>query len=233
MPRATRFYVPGVPCHVIQRGNNRAPCFFADRDRRLYLDWLQEAGAKFGCSVHAYVLMTNHVHLLMTPKWFASISLAMQSLGRRYVRYVNQVYGRSGTLWEGRYKASVIDSEAYFFACARYIELNPVRAGLAPGPGDYRWSSYARTGTGASDPLVAEHPLYQGLGNSDAARQLAYRELFRESLDPAQLEAIRSAVQLSRPLGDERFKAALERQLRRSISYRHPGRPFKPNLRIN
>ena len=141
MARLGRYFLPDQPLHVIQRGNNRAPIFFGDDDYERYRTWLGEAAAAYGCAIHAYVLMTNHVHLLVTPREDESLPRTMQSLGRRYVRHVNTRYRRSGTLWEGRYRAAPIDSEAYFLACCRYIELNPVRAGTVGHARDYPWSS--------------------------------------------------------------------------------------------
>ncbi len=142
MPRQQRYRLPGVPQHVIQRGNNRQVTFFDNMDYRKYLDCLETAGDKYDCAIHAYVLMTNHVHLLMTPSEPDSISKVMQSVGRQYVQYINWSYKRTGTLWEGRYKASPIESERYLLTCYRYIELNPVRAGMVASPADYAWSSY-------------------------------------------------------------------------------------------
>jgi putative transposase len=142
MARLGRYFLPDQPLHVIQRGNNRGAIFFREEDHAQYREWLAAAAADYGCRVHAYVLMTNHVHLLVTPRREDSLPRVMQSLGRRYVRHVNAAYQRSGTLWEGRYRAAPIDSEAYFLACCRYIELNPVRAGMVDHPRAYRWSSY-------------------------------------------------------------------------------------------
>jgi putative transposase len=142
MPRTPRLTLPDVPQHVVQRGNNRQATFFAAEDYRLYLDCLREAAAKYGCALHAYVLMTNHVHLLITPSGRQAVARTMQSVGRRYVQYVNYVYRRSGTLWEGRYKSSLVESEGYLLLCYRYIELNPVRAGMVQRPEDYEGSSY-------------------------------------------------------------------------------------------
>ena len=143
MARLPRYAVPGQPQHVIQRGNNRSVMFLRPADYVRYLDNVRAACDQHGCAVHAYVLMTNHVHLLMTPTNAGGISRVMQSVGRRYVRYFNQSYQRTGTLWEGRYRAAAIDSEQYLFACYRYIERNPVRAGMVDDPADYRWSSHA------------------------------------------------------------------------------------------
>ncbi len=143
MPRKARFNLLGVPQHVIQRGNNREPCFFSEADYIRYLEDLQTAADKHECHIHAYILMTNHVHILVTPFKDMGISLMMQSLGRCYVKYINHAYQRTGTLWEGRYKASLVDSERYLLTCMQYIESNPVRASMVEHPGDYRWSSYS------------------------------------------------------------------------------------------
>jgi putative transposase len=148
MPRRARLSLPGIPWHIIQRGNNRAACFHAEEDYRLYLDYLKEFSAKFDCAVHAYVLMTNHVHLLLTPEHIDSAALLMKHLGQRYVQYVNRTYKRSGTLWEGRFRSCLTQSEQYVLACHRYIELNPVRAGMVKKPQDYPWSSYSANALG-------------------------------------------------------------------------------------
>jgi len=148
MPRKPRFYLPGIPAHVIQRGNSRQAVFFSDEDYTAYLDWLKEGAEKHGCAIHAYVLMTNHVHLLMTPQTREAISKTIQFVGRHYVTYINHVYGRSGTLWEGRHKGCLISSEEYLFSCMRYIEMNPVRAGMVETPAEYPWSSYRWNATG-------------------------------------------------------------------------------------
>jgi putative transposase len=142
MARLPRYTLPGQPQHVILRGNNRSIIFAADEDYRFFLDCLGDAATRHGCVIHAYVLMTNHVHLLITPEHEGSIGKALQSVGRRYVQYFNYTYQRTGTLWEGRYKATLIDSESYLLTCYRYIELNPVRADMVPHPRDYLWSSY-------------------------------------------------------------------------------------------
>jgi putative transposase len=141
MPRKRRFFLPDIPVHVVQRGNNRQAVFFDDNDYRVYLDWLADAASQHGCLVHAYVLMTNHIHLLMTPATDQSISAALQALGRRFVPYINHSYQRTGTLWEGRFKASPVQNEDYLLTCYRYIELNPVRAGMVENPADYACSA--------------------------------------------------------------------------------------------
>jgi len=233
MPRKPRFFLPGVPAHVVQRGNNRQPVFFADADYRAYLGWLAEAAARYGLAIHAYVLMTNHVHLLVSPESRASISRTMQYVGRRYVPYVNRAYGRSGTLWEGRFKGAPIDGEAYLLACSRYIEANPVRAGLVAKPADYRWSSYRANGVGEANRLLSPHPVYLALADAPAARCGAYRALFRGQVDDRQLDGIRAAWQTGTPLGDARFRARLERRLDAKTGHDRRGRPRTPPAATN
>jgi putative transposase len=227
MPRKPRYYLAGVPCHVIQRGHNREPCFAAPEDFGYYLQCLREACLKHDAAVHAYVLMTNHVHLLMTPAERDGISCVLQTVGRRYVQYVNASYRRSGTLWEGRHKASLIDTEHYLMACYRYIELNPVRAGIVRMPRDYPWSSFQANAHGKEDGLTRPHDVYLTLGRSAADRQRAYQELFRQSLDPADTQALRTGINLCVPVGNDKFKAQIERRLKQRISYRLRGRPRK------
>lgn len=191
--------------HLVQRGINREPCFFAEEDYHCYLHWLQKSAADWNCAVHAYVLMTNHVHLLITAERPDGPARLMQSLGRRYVQYINRAYRRSGSLWEGRYKSSVVQAEAYLFTCMRYIELNPVRAGMVSDPAHYRWSSYRHNGLGQADERLTPHALYQGLGISDDERLASYRALFRSELDDDAIDDIRLALTQSQPLGDDRF----------------------------
>ena len=179
MPRRARLTLPGVPLHLIQRGNNRQSCFFGDDDYRFYLDGLADAAGKTDCRVHAYVLMTNHVHLLVSADHVAAPGAMMKALGQRYVPYVNRLYRRSGTLWEGRFRSCPIQEEAYLLACQRYIELNPVRATMVEHPADYRWSSYRANAQGEDDRQVSPHRLYVALGDTAEHRQAAYRELFR------------------------------------------------------
>lgn len=230
MPRKPRYYLAGVPCHVIQRGHNREPCFSAPDDYRYYLQCLREACLHHGARIHAYVLMTNHVHLLMTPDQTDGISRVLQSVGRRYVQYVNASYRRSGTLWEGRHKSSLIDSEEYLLSCYRYIELNPVRAGMVRSAGDYLWSSYPANAQGQDDALTQPHEVYQGLGRDARERQQAYRALFKQELGAAHLQELRSGINLCVPVGKARFKAQVEKRLKLRISYRPRGRPRKPLL---
>jgi putative transposase len=228
MARLGRYFLPDQPLHVIQRGNNREAVFFCEEDYERYCAWLGEAAARHGCAIHAYVLMTNHVHLLATPQARSSLPRLMQALGRRYVRHVNDAYRRTGTLWEGRYRAAPIDSDAYFLACCRYIELNPVRAGMVAQAGDYRWSSWRAHALGAADALVAEHALYRALAPTPAGRQAAYRALFDAPLDEAFLTEVRAATNGGWALGDTRFKRQIAQAMRRRVAPLPKGRRKKP-----
>jgi putative transposase len=227
MPRQPRLDLAGIPQHVVQRGNDRQPCFFADIDRVRYLDDLYVIAREAGCAIHAYVLMTNHVHLLLTPTQVGQVGRLMQSLGRRYVRYVNDRYRRTGSLWEGRYKACPVDSESYLLRCHRYIELNPVRAQLAARPGDYRWSSHACNAFGQPDRLVTPHPAYIALGLHEVERRRAYRVLFEREPGTEELETIRVHLQRQHALGPDRFRSAIESQLSRRAGPARIGRPRK------
>ena len=226
MPRKPRFYLPGVPAHIVQRGNSRQAVFFCDDDYQAYLTWLSEGASKYGCKVHAYVLMTNHIHLLMTPESPESISKTIQYVGRYYVSYINAVYNKSGTLWEGRHKGCIIDSEQYLLACMRYIELNPVRAGMVEKPIDYRWSSYAANAAGKSDIVVIPHEFYLRLGHLPDIRYAAYREIFRSSSNEDNIHNIRSSVQTGTPLGNDRFRSQIEDALGCRTGQARRGRPL-------
>ena len=212
MPRRRRSDLPGYTHHVRQRGNNRAACFSRDADRVLYLALLEELVEKEGCAIHAYVLMTNHVHLLVTPDRPRAISRLMQRLGQRYVQRFNRVYQRTGTLWEGRFKACVVDSDTYLLRCHRYIELNPVRAGMVTHPGDYPWSSYMANAEGRHSSLLRMHPRVEQLGQDAMARQKAYRRLFQTSLTEVDLLKIRASCSTGVPLGSPEFVDAVERK---------------------
>jgi putative transposase len=225
MARLGRYFLPDQPLHVIQRGNDRQAVFFSPDDYARYRDWLIEAAGAYGCAVHAYVLMTNHVHLLVTPSTAESLPRTMQSLGRRYVRHINWAHKRTGTMWEGRYRAAPIDSDAYFLSCCRYIELNPVRARMAAHPRDYPWSSFRAHADGQKDMLVGDHPLYRALGSSAAKRQQAYRELFRAKLGAEFVEALRAATNGGWALGDERFKRRIAKMAGRRADKLPIGRP--------
>jgi len=226
MPRKPRMYLPGVPCHVIQRGNNREACFFTRQDYLFYLSCLDDARCRYHVAVHAYVLMTNHVHLLMTPDDQEGISRVMQSIGRRYVQYINKAYQRCGTLWEGRHKASLVDAERYLLACYRYIELNPVAANMVKHPGEYPWSSYHHNAFGDANPVITQHELYRRLGMTQEERRNRYRALFVTSLAKEEIHTIRSAARFSMPVGDGRFKEQIERALGCSVGQAKRGRPF-------
>ncbi len=227
MPRRARIALPNVPVHLIQRGNNRQPCFFADEDYRRYLDWLAEYAAKTRCHVHAYVLMTNHVHLLLSADRADAGGALMKSLGQRYVQYVNRVYRRSGTLWEGRFRSCPVQEEAYLLGCQRYIELNPVRANMVAHPAEYRWSSYRANAQGEPDALVRPHSLYDALGSDATARQAAYRELFRHELELGLVDEIRRATNGNFALGNERFAAQVAEAIGRRATPGMSGRPRK------
>jgi REP-associated tyrosine transposase len=215
MARLGRYFLPEQPLHVIQRGNNRQTIFLSDDDREIFLGWLLATTRDHGCRVHAYVLMTNHIHLLLTPERADSLPRTMQSIGRRYVRYVNDMHGRTGTLWEGRYRAAPIHSEPYLMACYRYIELNPVRAKMVRHPRDHRWSSYRANAQGVVDPIVSPHPLYRSLGRSARERQESYRALFRERLPDDFVDALRNATNGGWALGDEEFKRRISKGAKR------------------
>lgn len=218
MARLPRFILPGHPQHVIVRGNNRDAIFNAEEDYHFYLDKLQVAAKKHQCDIHAYVLMTNHVHLLVTPRSADGIPKMIQMLGRYYVQYFNSTCHRSGTLWEGRYKACLIDSETYALTCYRYIELNPVRAGMVSHPAEYPWSSYCGNALGDHDALLTPHPLFLSLGGSDVERQAAYRALFEAHLDEKTLDDVRASINKAWVLGSENFKKAIAIQLNRRTS---------------
>ena len=227
MPRKPRFFLPNVPVHVVQRGNNRLAVFFDDDDRRVYLDWLGQAAGENGCAIHAYALMTNHVHLLMTPADEQAVSATLQALGRRFVPHVNHRHGRTGTLWEGRFKASPVQEERYLLACYRYIELNPVRAGMVERPEDWPWSSYRTNALGEQTSLLSPHPLYLSLGADADQRRMAYRSLFDLPLDPRTLGDVRTCLQTGTPLGSEDFRERIGRSLGVDVGYSDRGRPKK------
>ena len=227
MPRRARLILPDVPVHLIQRGNNRQACFFANEDFRFYLHWLGEHARNHGCRIHAYVLMTNHVHLLMSTGATRSISDMMKALGQRYVQYVNRSYRRSGTLWEGRFCSCLTQDDSYLLACYRYVELNPVRAAMVEHPAEYRWSSYRANAQGEVDPLLQPHPTYCALGIDQDSRLAAYRELFRYELDPGLVDEIRRATNGTFALGDHRFAEQITAALGRRAAVGHSGQPRK------
>lgn len=230
MPRRARIIAPDIPLHIIQRGNNRQCCFFAEEDYLFYLDWLKEYAKSTGCSIHAYVLMTNHVHLLLTPEKSDSAGNMMKRLGQRYVQYINRTYKRSGTLWEGRFRSCIIQQEEYLFSCQRYIEMNPVRAGMVKHPGEYRWSSYQVNGQGIHSDLIAHHALYLGLGETEAKREDAYRNLFRYEFEAGENDKIRKATNGNFALGTSRFTDEISKMLGRRVTPGKAGRPRRQKV---
>lgn len=225
MPRAPRPDLPHVPQHIVQRGNNRQPCFTDDDDRQAYLQALADGLIRYGCALHAYVLMGNHIHLLVTPTQPAAVSRLMQSLGRRYAGTFNHRHGRTGTLWEGRYWSCLVDSERYVLACYRYIELNPVRAGIAACPRDYAWSSYGANGLGGHDPLLTPHDAYLALAKQESARCAAYRALAAEALADETLQEIRLVLKQRGALGSPLFREEVTVKLQRFVGTRPAHRP--------
>jgi putative transposase len=227
MPRRARLILPNVPLHLIQRGHDRHACFFADEDYRCYLHWLERSAVRYGCTVHAYVLMTNHIHMVLSAAAPCAPAAMMKAQNQRYVHYVNRTYRRTGTLWEGRFRSCLAQEEDYLLTCLRYVELNPVRAGMVAHPAEYRWSSYRANAQGAADPLVQPHAVYQALGPDAAARQATYRELFRHELEPGLVDQIRHATNGNHALGDERFAAHVAAALGRRATPGVGGRPRK------
>jgi putative transposase len=208
----------------VQRGNNREPLFFAESDCRAYLNWLKEAADRYGCDVHAYVLMTNHVHLLMSPREKESVSRALQYVRRRHVPFVNHLYGRTGTLWEGRFKASLVQEQCYVMACYRYIEMNPVRAGMTTLLGDYRWSSHRANAYGENDELVVPQDQFTSLAPTLQQRQEVYRKFFESSRAPEPLMNVRRCVQTGTPLDNDRFLEQIEAVLKVKVGRSRRGR---------
>jgi putative transposase len=218
MPRPPRVVLAGHTLHLIQRGNNRGSCFVDDQDRECYMAALLHASERARCEVHAYVLMTNHVHLLVTAGEAGAPARMMQALGRIYVRHFNERHERTGTLWEGRYRSALIDSERYFLQCSRYVETNPVRGGLTSTPEEWRWSSFRSNAEGQPNALVRRHAVYLALGRWGSSRREAYRALFETPLAPPVLDAIRRATNSGMVLGFDDSRSDLERTLGRRLS---------------
>ena len=225
MARLQRISPAGIPVHVIQRGNNRQACFVSDEDHRAYVGWLKEYSKKYEVDIHAWVMMTNHVHLLCTPRQEGALSRMMQSQGRHYVRYFNFEYRRSGTLWEGRYRSCLIQEERYLLEVYRYIELNPVRAEMVTNPGEYRWSSYQINGLGKVSSLCTPHLEYLSLGMEPLERQKNYRALFTHHVDDVLLEEIRTNTNKGMAVGNDRFKEEIEALTGRRVRAKKRGRP--------
>lgn len=227
MARMPRLDLPDVPQHIVQRGNNRGPCFFEPADRRLYLELLGEYAAAIGVSVHAYVLMTNHVHLLLTPCAKGDASALMQSLGRRYVYWINKLRSRTGGLFGGRFKSSLVQSDRYLLCCHRYIELNPVRARMVADPADYPWSSYRANALGERDALIAPHSVFMQLADAPGQRQSLYRGFVAEGVLDEEAGAIRTHLNQGRAWGSADFQTRVEAAAGRRASLTPRGRPRK------
>lgn len=230
MPRRPRLVLRGVPLHLVQRGVDRQPCFVDDRDRFAYLADLREIATELGCAVHAYVLMTNHVHLLMTPADETAPPRLMNRLGRRHVGRFNHFRERTGTLWEGRYRSCLVADEAHVLACYRYIELNPVRAGMVAHPIDYPWSSHRANVAGASRGSLTMHPVFERLGASPEERAHAYAALFGDAMPPALVDQLRSATRSNAVFGSPAAKAAIAARLGRPIMPLSVGRPRRKKI---
>lgn len=225
MARLPRLTVPGYPHHIIQRGNNRQPIFDTTADYELLLALIDEHARKQHVAIHAYVLMSNHFHLLATPETAEAIPQMMQAVGRRYVRNFNLRQGRSGTLWEGRYRSTLIQAERYLLACMVYIDLNPVRAGLVQDPAEYPWSSHQHYVGRRTDRLVTPHPLYWELGNTPFARDQAYAELVRTGISRQQEQALTDSALRGWALGEADYVADLQRRTERRVARAQAGRP--------
>ena len=226
MPRRPREYLPGYSYHVYQRGNNRYPCFFEDKNYYFYLKLWREAAARYGVAVHAYCLMTNHIHFLVTPSCKTGLSSAMRLVGSRYAYYINRSYENTGSLWEGRHRSSLVHNENYFLTCMRYIELNPVRARMVQHPEDYPWSSYRINAHWRTSWLTA-HSIYLSLGSDTLERCEKYRALFDQQLETDELKFIRKATYLGHTLGSETFRKQIEQKYSLKPVYTRRGRPPK------
>ncbi len=225
MARLPRLTLPGYPHHVIQRGNNRQAIFLSSGDRQFLLDLLQENAEKFGVAIHSYVLMTNHFHVLATPTTADALPKMMQAVGRRYVRLFNDANHRSGTLWEGRYKSTLIQADRYLLACMVYIDLNPVRAGLAIQAADFPWSSHGHYAGLRVDELITPHPLFWTLGNTPFAREAAYSQLVQAGIGNQELSDLTQSALRGWALGDSSYVSDLQKQTHRRVARAVAGRP--------
>jgi putative transposase len=232
MPRTARLRLAGLPLHIVHRGNNRGACFFQEADYRRYLVKLEECVERFDCQVHAYVLMTNHVHLLVSPAVPTAISWFMKRVAQDHAQHVNRTYGRTGAVWENRYYSGFVDSESYLFTCHRYIETNPVRAGMVRHPAEYPWSSFRSNALGYPSSLVRQHCVYGGLGSTPETRQAAYRALFDAALTDHELAFIRAATRGGRAIGSIEFLERLKLQAGRSLAPAKRGRHSRQELEI-
>lgn len=227
MPRIARVVLPGYPHHVIQRGHNSAPVFVHEKDFNFYLELLKKWKTYYCCKVYAYCLMTNHVHLVVEPgEEDSSLGQMMKRVAARYTRYINRVEQRSGTVWNGRYKSSPIETERYFMACCRYVELNPMRAGIVPSLDQYPWSSFRHHSNSIADDWLDEHPLYTVLGATPEERCMRYREWIETTIPQGEMKLIRDASHQGKLTGGRRFRRMIEKRIGRRLVLRGPGRPF-------
>lgn len=227
MPRHARLSIPGVPLHIRHRGINRNPCFSSEADYQLYLGLMTELSPRFACSVHAYVLMTNHIHLLLTTDEPEGASLFMKNVAQRYSQHFNRTSHRCGPLWDGRFRSSLVDSEHYLLTCYRYIELNPVRAGMVSSAVDYPWSSFRTNAMGEPSHFLHPHSEYMRLGATTSEREAAYLGMLTAGLSTAEVAAIRAAINSNAALGDQSFVADVESRLGRIARPVPRGRPAK------
>ena len=226
MARLPRLVVPNLPHHVIQTGNDSQLIFREPDDYPRFLGWLKDSAREFKVAIHAYVLMPDHVHLLASPSTEQGLAQMMQRVGRYYVPWYNAKYSRSGSLFQGRFKTSLIDAQRYFMVCSRYIESNPVRSQLVADPRDYPWSSFAHHAGLCSDPVITDHALYWALGNTPFQREAAYIEL-SQPLSAAEKATVDAAVLKGWPLGSDAFKTELQQRAKRQVLPAKRGRPFK------
>lgn len=227
MARLPRLVIPGLPMHIMMCGNNRQQIFFDDQERRSFLEWLRDAAREYELAVHAYVLMPNHVHLLLTPKHADSVARGMQSIGRRYAQLFNQAHGRTGTLWEGRFKSCVLEPESFFLRSLQYIEQNPVRTGLVQNPEDWFWSSYRHHIGAETVPWITDHVMYWNLGNTPFERQHRWQKDLLDSLPETDVMEVSDHLNHGWPLGSDIFLAKLAQKTDRPVKVRQPGRPKK------
>ncbi|MFT4585295.1 MAG: putative transposase [Gammaproteobacteria bacterium] len=231
MPRRKRIYLPGFPYHLVQRGNNRQRCFSERVDFENYLDLWREKSHRYGVQVHAYCLMPNHIHFIVSTEQADAISNTMKVVGSRYAFHFNKRYQRSGTVWEGRHRSSLIDSERYLLTCLRYVELNPVRAGMTAFPDTYEWSSYALNAAPRRSWLTP-HPVYLALGSDPEERASAYRGLFDILIAEDEIDLIRQAAHYSVPISDDRYRREIELKFSLPTNYSKRGRPTKNSIAV-
>ena len=227
MPRQPRLVVLGYPYHIILRGNNKCAIFYNDKDKRFFIECLKRSKEKTNSKIYAYCLMTNHAHFLIEPSKETGLAEMMQSLGRRYVRYVNTEYNRTGTLWEGRYKSSLVDKDEYLAACSRYIELNPVRAKMTGRPEEYGWSSFRSKASGMTEDIIDPDPIYVDMGKTAKERGSNYSKWVLEGVPEHELNLIRSATQKCGIIGSSTFTNRIEKAIGRSVALKPVGRPKK------